>query len=152
MKLGFQSKVAIVAVLISICIASYAGAQITPAAAPKVRLESVRVWVNQQPQYVADGGSINVNMHDIVVVQPKATYTGTSGWGSMWVFQDSVASGGILQVKLLKPGIPTAMQVGMPLYTGSYASDYTDTITTYGGGPGSTGSQLHQFTVNVNVP
>jgi len=139
---------------LSIAIVSFAGAQIGPGAAPHVNLNSITVWVNQTRMTVHDGDRIDVNMHDIVVVQPKATYYGPSGtWGSLEV--ESIPSDLTLamtaQVKMLKPGVATAMQFNNPIYTGYSSGDYYDTVMVYGGIPGHQGEVLAGFNVYVNV-
>ena len=96
---------------LSIAIVSFAGAQIGPGAAPHVTLNSITVWVNQTKMTVHEGDRIDVNMHDIVVVQPKATYYGPAGsWGSLEVEStpNDLTLPATAQVKMLKPGVATA--------------------------------------------
>ena len=140
---------------LSIAIVSFAGAQAIPAAAPHVTLNSITVWVNQTRMTVHNGDTIDVNEHDIVVVQTKAKYNGPSGsWGSLEV--DAIPSeltvlGAAAQIKMLKPGVATSMQLNTPLYTGPSANDYFDLVSVYGGTPGSQGTLLAQIVVNVHV-
>lgn len=155
MKINSRILIVVALAVLSIVTVSFAAAQAGPAAAPHVTLNSITVWVNQTRMTVHDGDTIDVNIHDIVVVQPKATYYGRAGsWGSLEV--DSIPSDltvvGTAQIKMLKPGVATSMQLNTPLYTGPSANDYSDFVSVYGGIPGSQGTLLAQIVVNVRVP
>jgi hypothetical protein len=140
---------------LSIAIVSFAGARADLAAAPHVTLNSITVWVNQTRMTVHNGDTIDVSEHDIVVVQPKATYHGPSGtWGSLEV--ESIPSDGTLtattvQVKMLKPGVTTAMQFNDPIFTGPASNDYFNSVNIYGGTPGTKGTHMAYLIVNVHV-